>query len=83
MVLELVRSEFLLRRENVLPGNSGTAKMHIALALGLAACQHDYCVRFTTASALVQRTNRGPATRRSCSASRSRLPATICSSSMN
>ena len=38
MVLELVRSEFLLRRENVLLlGNSGTGKTHVALALGLAA----------------------------------------------
>ena len=53
MVLELVRSEFLLRRENVLLlGNSGTGKTHIALALGLAACQHGHRVRFTTASAL-------------------------------
>jgi DNA replication protein DnaC len=40
MVLELVRCEFLLRRENVLLlGNSGTGKTHIALALGLTACQ--------------------------------------------
>jgi DNA replication protein DnaC len=32
MVLELARSEFLLRRENVLLlGNSGTGKTHIAL----------------------------------------------------
>jgi len=54
MVLELARSEFLLRRENVLLlGNSGTGKTHIALALGLAACQHGHRVRFTTASALV------------------------------
>jgi DNA replication protein DnaC len=54
MVLELVRSEFLLRRENVLLlGNSGTAKTHIALALGLAACQRGHRVRFTTAAALV------------------------------
>jgi DNA replication protein DnaC len=38
MVLELVRSEFLLRRGNVLLlGNSGTGKTHVALALGLAA----------------------------------------------
>ena len=54
MVLELARCEFLLRRENVLLlGNSGTGKTHIALALGLAACQHGHRVRFTTASALV------------------------------
>jgi DNA replication protein DnaC len=54
LVLELARSEFLLRKENVLLlGNSGTGKTHIALALGLAACQGGYRVRFTTASALV------------------------------
>jgi DNA replication protein DnaC len=54
MVLELARCEFLTRRENVLLlGNSGTGKSHIALALGLAACQRGYRVRFTTAAALV------------------------------
>ena len=54
LVLELARCEFLLRRENVLLlGNSGTGKTHIALALGLAACQRGHRVRFTTAAALV------------------------------
>ncbi len=54
LVLELARCEFLLRRENVLLlGNSGTGKTHLALALGLAACQRGYRVRFTTAAAMV------------------------------
>jgi DNA replication protein DnaC len=54
MVLELARSEFIARRENaLLLGNSGTGKTHIALALGLAACQKGYRVRFTTAAAMV------------------------------
>ena len=54
LVLELTRSEYLDRRENVLAlGNSGTGKTHCALALGLAACQQGYRVRFTTAAALV------------------------------
>jgi DNA replication protein DnaC len=54
LVLELARCEFLTRRENVLLlGNSGTGKTHIALALGLAACQRGHRVRFTTAAALV------------------------------
>jgi DNA replication protein DnaC len=54
LVLELARGEFLARRENVLLlGNSGTGKTHIALALGLAACQRGHRVRFTTAAALV------------------------------
>jgi DNA replication protein DnaC len=53
MVLELARCEFLVRNENVLLlGNSATGKTHIALALGLSACQHGHRVRFTTASAL-------------------------------
>src|SRR5215207_8506692 len=33
-------------------GNSGTGKTHIALALGLAACQKGFRVRFTTAASL-------------------------------
>ena len=54
LVLELARSAYLDRRENVLAlGNSGTGKTHLALALGLAACQKGYRVRFITAAALV------------------------------
>jgi DNA replication protein DnaC len=54
LVLELARCEFLARRENVLLlGNSGTGETHIALALGLAACQRGHRVRFTTTAALV------------------------------
>ena len=34
-------------------GNSGTGKTHVALALGLAACQKGFTVAFTTAAALV------------------------------
>jgi DNA replication protein DnaC len=54
LVLELARCEFLARRENVLLlGNSGTGKTHLALAMGLAACQQGHRVRFTTTAALV------------------------------
>ena len=54
LVLELARCEYLARRENILLlGNSGTGKSHIALALGLAACQRGHRVRFLTAAALV------------------------------
>src|SRR5271166_2007879 len=54
LVLELARCQFLLQRENVLLlGNSGTGKTHLALALGLSACQHGHRVRFTTAAAMV------------------------------
>ena len=54
LVLELARSEYILRRENVIAlGNSGTGKTHVALALGLSACQKGFSVTFTTAAALV------------------------------
>jgi len=54
LVLELTRSEYVLRRENVIAvGNSGTGKSHVALGLGLAACQKGLSVGFTTAAALV------------------------------
>ena len=53
-VLELARCEWIDRRENVIAlGPSGTGKTHIAIALGLAACQKGLTVGFTTASALV------------------------------
>jgi DNA replication protein DnaC len=53
-VLELARCEWIERRENVIAlGPSGTGKTHIALGLGLAACQKGIAVGFTTAAALV------------------------------
>jgi DNA replication protein DnaC len=54
LVLELARCEYILRRENIIAlGNSGTGKTHVALALGLAACQKGFSVAFTTAASLV------------------------------
>jgi len=54
LVLDLGRCEFILRRENIIAlGNSGTGKSHVALALGLAACQKGFTVAFTTAASLV------------------------------
>ena len=62
-VLELARCEWIERRENVpmleaclrhdAPGPSGTGKTHIALGLGLSACQKGLSVGFVTAAALV------------------------------
>jgi hypothetical protein len=53
-VLELARCEWIERRENVIAlGPSGTGKTHVALGLGLAACQKGIAVAFITAAALV------------------------------
>lgn len=52
-VLELFRCEFVPEAGNVvLIGGVGTGKTHIAIALGLACCQNDYRVRFSTAAEL-------------------------------
>ena len=52
-VLELARCEWIERRENVIAlGPSGTGKTHIALGLGLSACQKGLSVGFVTAAAL-------------------------------
>jgi DNA replication protein DnaC len=54
LVLELARGEYIARHENVIAlGNSGTGKTHVALGLGLAACQKGLSVGFMTAAALV------------------------------
>jgi DNA replication protein DnaC len=54
LILELARCEYILRRENIIAlGNSGTGKSHVALGLGLAACQRGFSVVFTTGAQLV------------------------------
>ena len=54
LVMQLARCEYVDRRENVIAiGNSGTGKTHVALGLGLAACQMGLSVGFTTAALLV------------------------------
>ena len=54
LAMELARCEFIDRRENVIAlGPSGTGKTHVALGLGLAACQKGRKVGFTTAAVLV------------------------------
>ena len=51
-VLELARCDWIERRENVIAlGPSGTGKTHLALGLGLAACQKGLSVSFTAAAA--------------------------------
>ena len=54
LTMQLARCEFVDHRHNVIAlGPSGTGKTHVALGLGLAACQKGLKVRFTTAAALV------------------------------
>ena len=54
LVLELARCEWIEKRQNCIAlGPSGTGKTHVALSLGLAACQKGYSVAFTSAAALV------------------------------
>jgi DNA replication protein DnaC len=53
-VLDLARCEWIERRENVIAlGPPGTGKTHVALGIGLAACQKGLSVAFATAAALV------------------------------
>ena len=54
LTLELARCEYVAARDKIIAiGNSGTGKTHVALALGLAACQKGLSVLFMTAAALV------------------------------
>jgi DNA replication protein DnaC len=54
MVLELMRCEFVERRENVLLiGGSGTGETHLATALGVEACARGKRVRFFRVTELV------------------------------
>src|SRR6202011_943785 len=54
LVLELARCEWIEKRQNCIAlGPSGTGKTHVALSLGLAACQKGYSFAFTSAAALV------------------------------
>ena len=54
LVLELVKGEYLERRENLLlVGPSGTGKTHLTLALGIAACSQGKKVRFWRVTELI------------------------------
>jgi DNA replication protein DnaC len=54
LVQELIKGEYLDRRENVLMvGNPGTGKTHLSIALGHAACTQGKRVRFFTVTGLV------------------------------
>jgi DNA replication protein DnaC len=54
MVLELSRGSFIDRRENVIfIGSYGTGKTHLAISLGVSACNQGKKVRFYTAAGLI------------------------------
>lgn len=53
-ILQLARCDFMSQAENVLfIGGIGTGKTHLAISIGLAACQLGRRVRFFTAASLV------------------------------
>lgn len=53
-VLELSRGEYLRGKENIIAlGNTGTGKTHLAISLGLLACQQGWKVRFYSAAGLI------------------------------
>ena len=54
LVLELSRSSFIDRRENVIfIGSYGTGKTHLAISLAVSACRQGKKVRFYTAAGLI------------------------------
>lgn len=54
-ILQMATGDWITARENcVILGGSGLGKSHLGTALGIAAVQADYRVRFTTALALSQ-----------------------------
>ena len=49
-----IPAEFVDRRENIIAlGPSGVGKTHVAIGIGLAACQHGIKTRFATAADIV------------------------------
>ena len=53
-MLDLARGEYIQRKENIaLIGSIGTGKTHVAIALGVAACEQGRPVRFYTAAELI------------------------------
>jgi DNA replication protein DnaC len=52
--LHLAQGDYIEKKENlILMGNSGTGKTHLAVALGICACQSGKNVRFHTAAGLI------------------------------
>ncbi|EAX48436.1 IstB domain protein ATP-binding protein [Thermosinus carboxydivorans Nor1] len=56
LVEQLGEGDFISRKENiVLIGNPGTGKTHLAISIGLLACNRGYRVKFYTASELIHK----------------------------
>src|ERR1051326_2193961 len=54
LVLTLAQGEYITRHENIIAiGDDGIGKTHIAIGLGLAACQKGLSVGFITAASLM------------------------------
>ena len=54
LLMDLIRGEYMDKRENILfVGGSGTGKSHIAIAMGIAACQQGKKVRFFRVTELI------------------------------
>ena len=76
LVMELARCEYIQRRENVIAvGNSGTGKTHMALGLGLAACQRGMSVGFHHRRRIGPRVDGGQGREASAESAAATLPA--------
>jgi len=54
LILQLSECDFISRKENIIfIGDGGTGKTHLAIALGLRACEKDYQVGYYTVAGLI------------------------------
>ena len=82
LVMQLARCEYVDRRENVIAvGNSGTGKTHVALGLGLTACQRGLSVGFTHRRLAGPRADRGQGRATAAEPPKEAGPDSSCSSS--
>ncbi len=78
LTMQLARGEFIDRRANIIAlGPGGTGKTHIALGLGLAACQKGR--KYASPLPLLSSMNSSrPSTNAACSACRNNWSARTC-----
>jgi len=54
VILQLAECDYIARKENILLiGDGGTGKTHLAIGLGISACEKDYRVGFYTVAGLI------------------------------